>query len=133
MHWKPGVLTQSAHGLAVGQRSNKGNEEGRPGNSEENPNGDSHRLLDRCNSPNRDAHGGLDSCKCNNVHQDPNEVVLNGFGLLPRIEIFVHSTEASETAVYCKTCDGDVCDLGGDVSIALVTESLVMNIPCQQP
>ena len=79
VHCKPGILTQSAHRLAVSQRPNKGNEKRRPCDSEENPNGYSHRLLDRCDSPDRDAHRGLDSRECNNVYQDPDEVVLDGF------------------------------------------------------
>lgn len=115
--------------LAIKKGAQKCDEKGCPCYAEQGPDRVDKGLLRRSNTLDCDANGRLDQCKANNVHQNPDNVILHGFRVLPGIEILLKSSQSYKAPVYCQSSDCGVNDLGGIQLMLVLLREISLTVP----
>jgi hypothetical protein len=96
---------------AVEQGSEESDEKRGPRHCQKTPYGRLQGLLCRGDTADRHTDRGLDRSQCDDIQQNPDDIVFDSFGLLPGVEVDIQSSQACEASVHCQSCCGDVDNL----------------------
>ena len=105
--WRPDCANRSA----VEQGSKECDKKGCPRHCEQNPDRVDEGRLCGGDALDGDADGRLHCREGHNIHQDPDDVILHGLGVLPCVEVSFQSSKSDEAPVYCKSRNCCIDDL----------------------